>query len=81
MAKGYAVLPVTAWRDYRPPADPPAPLPGTWGDHPPLPSTLTQAMAARWPEAMRRGRPQMAMRGRQGRSAIGSRHTLRRPYR
>jgi hypothetical protein len=45
----YAVLPETAWRGYRPPQDPPAPAPGTgtWGDHPPLPSTLAQAMAAR----------------------------------
>jgi hypothetical protein len=39
----YAVLPATQWRGYRPPAEPPAPMPGTWGDHPPLPSVLAQA--------------------------------------
>ena len=33
------------WRGYRPPAEPPAPAPGTWGDHPPLPSVLAQAAA------------------------------------
>jgi hypothetical protein len=26
----YAVLPATQWRGYRPPAEPPAPAPGTW---------------------------------------------------
>ena len=39
----YAVLPASQWRGYRPPADPPAPAPGTWGDHPPLPSVIAQA--------------------------------------
>ncbi len=43
----YAVLPETQWRGYRPPAEPPAPMPGTWGDHPPLPSLLAQATAER----------------------------------
>jgi len=43
----YAVLPATQWHGYRPPQDPPAPAAGTWGDHPPLPSALDQAMAAR----------------------------------
>jgi len=43
----YAVLPESQWRGYRPPAEPPAPLPGTWGDHPPLPSVLAQAAAER----------------------------------
>jgi hypothetical protein len=43
----YAVLPCTQWRGYRPPADPPTPEPGTWGDHPPLPSVLAQAAAER----------------------------------
>ena len=41
----YAVLPATQWRGYRPPIDAPAPMPGTWGDHPPLPSLLAQAAA------------------------------------
>ena len=39
----YAVLPESHWRGYRPPQEPPAPLPGTWGDPPPLPSALAQA--------------------------------------
>lgn len=39
----YAVLPDSQWRGYRPPAEPPAPAPGTWGDHPPLPSVIEQA--------------------------------------
>ena len=44
----YAVLPESQWRGYRPPAEPPAPLPGTWGDHhPALPSALAQAAAER----------------------------------
>ena len=28
----YAVLPESQWRGYRPPAEPPGPAPGTWGD-------------------------------------------------
>jgi hypothetical protein len=43
----YAVLPCAQWRGYRPPAEPPAPQPGTWGDHPALPSVLAQATAER----------------------------------
>src|SRR3984957_4074499 len=43
----YAVLPATQWHGYRPPPEPPAPAPGTWGDHPPLPSLLAQAAAER----------------------------------
>ena len=39
----YAVLPATQWRGYRLPPEPPVPAPGTWGDHPPLPSPLAQA--------------------------------------
>jgi hypothetical protein len=39
----YAVLPESQWRGYRPPQEPPVPLPGTWGDPPPLPSALAQA--------------------------------------
>jgi hypothetical protein len=43
----YAVLPATQWHGYRPPPECPPPAPGTWGDHPPLPSTLAQAVAER----------------------------------
>jgi len=43
----YAVLPCTQWLGYRPPPDAPAPMPGTWGDHPPLPSLLAQATTER----------------------------------
>jgi hypothetical protein len=32
----YAVLPETQWRGYRPPAEPPVPAPGTWGDPRPV---------------------------------------------
>jgi hypothetical protein len=39
----YAVLPETQWRGYRPPAEPPAPLPGTWGDPPAMLSAVAQA--------------------------------------
>ena len=39
----YAVLPESQWRGYRPPAEPPAPLAGTWGDPPSMPSALAQA--------------------------------------
>jgi hypothetical protein len=43
----YAVRPESQWHGYRPPPAPPGPAPGTWGDHPPLPSALTQAAAER----------------------------------
>lgn len=43
----YAVLPAAQWRGYVPPAEPPAPAPGTWGDPPPLPSVLAQAVMER----------------------------------
>jgi hypothetical protein len=39
----YAVLPESQWRGYRPPPEPPAPWPDTWGATPPLPSALAQA--------------------------------------
>ena len=42
----YAVLPPSQWRGYsEPPEAPPPIMPGTWGDHPPLPSLLAQASA------------------------------------
>jgi hypothetical protein len=34
---------LAAVRGYRPPAEPPAPATGTWGDPPPMPSVLAQA--------------------------------------
>jgi hypothetical protein len=39
----YAVLPETQWHGYRPPAEPPGPAPGTWGDPPPVLSAVAQA--------------------------------------
>jgi hypothetical protein len=39
----YGVLPASQWRGYTPPAAPPAPFPGSWGDHAPLPDPLTCA--------------------------------------
>jgi hypothetical protein len=53
ITNAYAVLPEGQWRGYRPPAEPPAPAPGTWGDHPPLPSQIDQAAE----EARRGGDP------------------------
>ena len=43
----YAVLPPSQWLGYREPPAPPPPLPGTWGDHPPLPSVIAQAVTER----------------------------------
>ena len=40
----YAVLPTSQWRGYREPPPPPLPAPGTWGDHPPMPPLLAQAV-------------------------------------
>ena len=39
----YGVLPASQWRGYEPPAAPPAPFAGSWGDHPPLPDPLACA--------------------------------------
>jgi hypothetical protein len=44
-SNAYAILPATQWRGYSPPAEPPAPERGTWGDHPPLPDAVTAAAA------------------------------------
>jgi len=41
----YAVLPPSHWRGYHEPPPAPPPVPGTWGDHPPLPSPIEQAVA------------------------------------
>jgi hypothetical protein len=43
----YAVLPSSQWRGYSEPPEAPSPAPGTWGDHPSLPSVAAQAVAAR----------------------------------
>ena len=53
----YAVLPEGQWRGYRPPPECPPPSPGTWGDHPPLPSQLDQAAE----EARRGGDPRTVL--------------------
>ena len=42
----YGLLPESQWRGYRPPQEPPAPWPDTWGATPPLPSALAQAALA-----------------------------------
>jgi hypothetical protein len=39
----YAVLSEGQWRGYRPPAEPPAPAPGTWGEPTPMPDAVTLA--------------------------------------
>src|SRR5262249_21642623 len=36
----YAVLPASQWHGYKEPPEAPAPVAGTWGDHPPLPSQI-----------------------------------------
>jgi len=43
LTNAYAVLPPTQWLGFRPEPAAPPPMPGTWGDHPPLPDALTQA--------------------------------------
>src|SRR4051794_4015543 len=43
----YALQPPSGWRDYQEPPEAPAPAPGTWGNHPPLPDVVTQAAADR----------------------------------
>ena len=39
----YAVLPESQWRGYRPPQEPPAPAPGTWGEPTPMPDAVALA--------------------------------------
>ena len=41
--KAYAVLPESQWRGYRPPAEPPGPAAGTWGEPAPMLSAVAQA--------------------------------------
>ncbi len=43
----YTVLPASQWLGYREPPEAPPPASGTWGDHPPLPDVITQALADR----------------------------------
>lgn len=43
----YEVMPSSGWRGYREPPDPPGPASGTWGDHPPLPDVVAQAIEER----------------------------------
>jgi hypothetical protein len=43
ISNAYAVLTEGQWRGYRPPPEPTAPWPDTWGATPPLPSQLVQA--------------------------------------
>jgi hypothetical protein len=45
-SNAYAVLPPSQWRGYVPPPPAPPPDPGTWGDHPPMPTVIEQAAAA-----------------------------------
>jgi hypothetical protein len=40
----YASLPPSQWLGYFEPPPAPPPEPGTWGDHPPLPDQITQAV-------------------------------------
>jgi hypothetical protein len=53
----YAVLPEGQWHGYRPPPEPSAPWPDTWGATPPLPSQLDQAAE----EARRGGDPRTVL--------------------
>lgn len=40
----YAILPSSQWRGYKEPPEAPPPQSGTWGDHPPLPDAITEAV-------------------------------------
>ena len=44
-SNAYALLPPSQWHGYHAPPPAPAPAAGTWGDHPPLPDTITAACA------------------------------------
>lgn len=45
LSNAYAVLPISQWLGHKPRQPAPPPEPGTWGDHPPLPPQLDQAVA------------------------------------
>ena len=42
-SNAYAVLPSSQWNGFSEPPEAPKPEPGTWGDHPPMPSALELA--------------------------------------
>ena len=44
ITNAYMLLPPSQWRGLDLPPEPPPPDPGTWGDHPPLPSVMEQAL-------------------------------------
>jgi hypothetical protein len=44
ITNAYMLLPPTQWRGVDLPREPEPPDPGTWGDHPPLPDVMTQAL-------------------------------------
>jgi hypothetical protein len=44
ITNAYALLPPSQWRGFDAPPDAPPPAAGTWGDHPPLPDAMTQAL-------------------------------------
>jgi hypothetical protein len=46
LSNAYGLLPISCWRRHRAPAEAPAPEPGTWGDHPPMPGAIEQAAGA-----------------------------------
>jgi hypothetical protein len=46
-SNAYAVLPVSQWRGFHEPPDPPPPHPTAWGAVPPLPDVMAQATADR----------------------------------
>lgn len=58
MSNAYAILPESQWCGFRPPPEPEAPWPDTWGAIPPLPSLVAQAA-----EEARRGASLRTMAG------------------
>jgi hypothetical protein len=44
ITNAYALLPPSQWHGYEAAPEAPPPDPGTWGDHPPLPDQITQAV-------------------------------------
>jgi hypothetical protein len=44
ITNAYMLIPPSQWRGVKLPPDPEPPDPGTWGDHPPLPSVIEQAI-------------------------------------
>ena len=52
----YAVLPPSQWKGFYEPLPAPSPEPGTWGDHPPLPDPISEAVTE-----LRHGQHQAAL--------------------